>query len=154
MEKNKDNTITGENDFNYEPTNINEVVITLKRGYCYGLCPVYTLTIYGNGTVVYKGEENVNISGTRTDNISEGEVRQLISEFEKIDYFSLNESDFIRILDVSEITTSLTINEKTKTIRHTGGPKELIELEFKIDEIVNSSQWTGQKFPFLDMYNK
>lgn len=141
MDKNKDNTITGENDFDYEPTNINEVVITLERTGCYGVCPAYSLTIYGNGMVVYNGLYHVNITGKRISNISEGEVRQLISEFEKIDYFSLNESDFIRILDVPEITTSLTINEKTKTIRHTGGSKELFELEDKIDEIVNSSQW-------------
>jgi len=129
----------------YEPTDIKNVVITLKRSGCFGICPFYNLTIHGNGTVIYEGIANVNTTGIQISNISENTVKQLISEFKKINYFSLNETEIAShvVYDAPIFITSLTINGKTKTINHyeTTEPKQLTELEDKIDEIVNSSQW-------------
>jgi (2Fe-2S) ferredoxin len=129
----------------YEPTDMNNVVITLTRSRCLGVCPIYNVTIYGNGTVLYEGIANVNSTGIQRSNISENQVRQLLSEFKKIDYFSLNETDIAShvVYDAPLFTTSLSINGKTKTIHHyeTADPQALTELENKIDEIVNSGQW-------------
>jgi (2Fe-2S) ferredoxin len=121
------------------------VVITLTRSRCFGVCPTYNVTIYGNGTVLYEGIANVNSIGIQRSNISENQVRQLISEFKKIDYFSLNETDIAShvVYDAPLFTTSLSINGRIKTIHHyeTADPPVLTDLENKIDEIVNSSQW-------------
>jgi (2Fe-2S) ferredoxin len=129
----------------YEPTDMNNVVITLTRSRCFGVCPTYNVTIYGNGTVLYEGIANVNSTGIQRSNISENQVRQLISEFKKIDYFSLNETDIAShvVYDAPLFTTSLSINGKIKTIHHyeTADPPVLTDLENTIDEIVNSSQW-------------
>ena len=35
----------------------NDTVITLERTACFGTCPIYTITIYGDGRVVYDGED-------------------------------------------------------------------------------------------------
>ena len=53
------------------PDNIKEVVITLERTACFGVCPVYKLTVYGDGRVVYEGKRFVRVEGTITRNISE-----------------------------------------------------------------------------------
>jgi hypothetical protein len=63
-----------------------------------------------------------------------------------IDYFSLKDSyEEFMATDMPSAFTSLTVDGKTKTVRHYHGdfnaPKELTELEDKIDEIVNSNQW-------------
>jgi len=39
------------------------VKITLERTECYGFCPIYTLTIQGDGTVVYDGKDFVKTKG-------------------------------------------------------------------------------------------
>ena len=123
------------------------LVITLERTVCFGACPVYELTIYGNGTVVYEGSEFVRVVGTRTTIISEEKVRQLVSEFDRIDYFALSDSyeDYM-VTDLPSAITSITIHGRTKTVRHYHGdlsaPAELTELENQIDEIVDSQQWT------------
>jgi len=129
----------------YDPTDLNTVVMTLQRSRCFGICPVYNLTIYGNGTVLYEGIANVNITGIQISNISENQIRQLLSEFRNIDYFSLNETEIAShvVYDAPVFTTSLTINEKTKTIRHyeSADPAALTALENTIDAVVNSGQW-------------
>ena len=70
----------------------------------------------------------------------------MVSEFERVGYFSLSDAYEERVItDASSATTSITVEGKTKTIRHYHGdlnaPKELTELEDKIDQIVNSAQW-------------
>ena len=128
------------------PSDLDEVVITLERTVCFGACPEYKLTIYGSGTVEYEGKRFVKIEGKRTITISEEKVRHLFSEFEKIDYLSLNDSyEEFMATDMPSAFTSLTVDGKAKTVRHYHGdfsaPKALTELEDKIDEIVNSNQW-------------
>lgn len=130
------------------PTNseLNEVVITLERTACKGTCPVYKVTINGNGTVVYEGRDFVKTTGRVESTISDEKIKQLVSEFNKIDYFSLNDSYVERVItDAPSAITSITLGGKTKTIKHYHGdlnaPKELTELEDRIDETVNSAQW-------------
>jgi hypothetical protein len=128
------------------PSNLGEVVITLERTVCFGACPEYKLTIYGSGTVVYEGRRFVKIEGKRTTAIGEDKVRQLLLEFRRVDYFSLDDSyEEFRATDMPSAYTSLTVDGTTKTVRHYHGdfnaPEELTELEDRIDEIVNSDQW-------------
>ena len=73
----------------YEPTDITKVVITLQRSGCFGICPVYNVTIYGNGTGRYEGIANVNTTGIQISNISENHVGQLLTEFETLIIFGL-----------------------------------------------------------------
>ena len=131
------------------PDDLDDVVITLERTVCFGVCPEYKLTVYGNGTVVYEGRRFVRIEGRRTIAIGEDKVRQLLSEFERIDYFSLEDSyEEHMATDMPSAYTSLTVDGKTKAVSHYHGdlsaPKELTELEERIDEIVNSDQWVNQ----------
>lgn len=130
-----------------------EVVITLERTPCFGNCPVYKLTIQGDGTLnyedrtyMYEEKDPVEaVFGVETT-ISRDKVKEIISEFEKAKYFSLNDRYMERtITDAETVITSITINGNTKTIEHYRGdfsaPKKLTKLEDRIDEIVNTSQW-------------
>jgi hypothetical protein len=123
-----------------------DMVITLERTMCFGTCPVYKLTIYGNGEIVYEGKKHVKEQGNRTARISEDKVRGLISEFERLGYFELKDSYIARgITDMPSAITSITIGSRTKAVRHYYGdksaPRDLMELEKRIDTISGSSQW-------------
>jgi len=125
---------------------LEDVVITLERTACKGICPVYKVTVTGNGNVIYEGRDFVKTTGRVESSISEEKIKQLISEFNDIDYFSLNDSYTERVItDAPDAITSIILDGKTKTIQHYHGdlnaPEELTELENRIDEIVNSAQW-------------
>ena len=131
---------------NNTSSNFDDVVITLERTPCFGTCPVYTLTVQGDGTVVYEGKDFVKTKGRAEITITKEKVEQLVSEFEDTDFFSLNDKYTERtITDAPSVRTSITIDGKTKTIEHYHGdfsaPKRLTKLEDRIDEIVNSEQW-------------
>ena len=118
----------------------------MERTACFGFCPVYTLTIYGDGTVIYNGEEFVAIKDKVEATITSEKIEQLVLEFEATDYYSLDDNYIERtITDAQTFVTSITIDGKTKVIEHYHGdfnaPENLTALENKIDEIVNSKQW-------------
>jgi hypothetical protein len=124
-----------------------QAALTLERTACFGFCPIYKLTVYGNGKVVYEGKRFVKVTGTRTTTISQTALRKLIADFQKINYFKLQDSYTGGHTDAPSAITSLTMGKKQKTVHHylpsPDAPTQLTELENKIDAVVNSKQWIG-----------
>lgn len=125
-------------------------------------CPFYKLTIFADGKVElepkeYKFNATKIVSGeVIKSRISKEQLKELIAEFEKIDFYSLkstfeNENETENCpsygTDAPTTKTSITINGKTKQIEHYQGCRgtealsQLTNLEDKIDEIVNIKQW-------------
>ena len=80
--------------------------------------------------------------------ISPEQVKELVAEFDRIHYFSFPNFTDYDVTDMPSANTSITIHGMTKTVDHYYGdrdaPKELFELEAKIDEAANSKQWIGE----------
>jgi hypothetical protein len=147
----------GHSDHTVIPQNIpRDLMITLERTECFGFCPVYKLTITADGAVVFEGRRFVKQEGaTIKSAISQERLKQLMAEFDRVKFFSL-EDDYSEIrlscpTDQPSAFTSIRINGRSKRINHYLGcgepkvPKELTELENKIDEIVNTAQWLPEK---------
>jgi hypothetical protein len=140
-----------QSDANEIPT---DLVITLERTRCYGFCPSYVLKISANGKVTYEGRFSVKLVGSAESSISPEKLRALISAFEKINYFDLkaayetpNDGCKDWVTDGPTAITSLTINGRSKSVRHYSGCRgiavlaELDKLEQAIDDAANSQQW-------------
>jgi len=130
--------------------NLDDVIIGLERTACYGSCPVYKLTILGTGDVTYEGKMFVKTIGTRTAKVNQDVIKQLISEFEKVGFLSLNDSyEEHTVTDNPTVVMSVKTSDKSKVVHHYRGdssaPSELTSLEDKIDELVNSYQWTKEE---------
>jgi len=132
-----------------------DLKITLERTECFGFCPVYKLTITADGAVVFEGRRFVKQEGVTINSVSRERLKQLMAEFDRVKFFSL-EDDYSEIrlscpTDQPSAITSIRINGKSKTINHYLGclepkvPKGLTELENKIDEVVNTAQWLPDK---------
>ena len=126
------------------PDDLSSVVITLERTPCFGTCPVYRVTVHGDGQVTYVGEMFVEVTGTETYQIPEADVRELVSAFVSLNYFSLDDEYVSRATDLPSTTTSITIGGTTKTVFHYGdGPGNLIQLENRIDELAQTKDLIG-----------
>jgi len=123
-----------------------DLVITMERTACHGTCPIYKLTINGDGNVIYQGQDFVEIEGEQTASLSPAQIQDMVSAFEETKFFTLTDYTNEDTTDSPTVITSITLNGKTKTVHHYYGdnsaPQELFDLESKIDEITNSKQWT------------
>ena len=125
-----------------------QTVVTLERGPCYGTCPVYKLTLYDSGKVVFEGKDHVRTRGTQTAAIGRERVAELVAEFEKLGYFSFKDRYTARhITDMPTAVTSVQAGRKVKRIEHYHGdssaPKILTALENEIDAAAGSNRWIG-----------
>lgn len=132
-----------------------DMVITLERGSCFGACPVYELVIFSDGMVVYIGKINVKKLGVVRSHISQEKLKELLSAFEEVNFFSLRDNYGVLERDCIDATgdspttnTSLTINGKRKNVSDYSGCSNIVtpklpKLENRIDEIVSSKQWTN-----------
>lgn len=128
-------------------------VITLERTTCFGTCPAYKVSIFGDGLVLYEGKDFVKTKDTADGRITKDELARLVREFEKIDYLKLNdrygEGDSCPEgwTDYPSAITSFNSNGKQKTVHHYLGCRgltildQLTALENKIDEVVNTKRW-------------
>jgi hypothetical protein len=116
-----------------QPPIPSDTFITLERTGCYGECPTYTLAISADGTVIFSGFYAVTIdgvsrwkrSGVIRSRISQEQQHQLIAEFEKANYFSLQDSYRdardgcpTYATDSSSAYTSIQINGRKKSVEH------------------------------------
>ncbi len=123
---------------------------TIKRGYCYGTCPVYELKIYSNGDATYHGIRNVELEGMHSGHISKENIAALIQKAKDINYLNMEDVyDNPGITDLPSTTTSIVIDGEHKEVkRRYGYPTELLALEKLFDEIIAGVEW--KKIPEPD----
>jgi acetamidase/formamidase len=128
--------------------------ITLERTACFGSCPIYEVTISSDGTVVFDGRQYTGTKGIVRGQISSADFRRLVSEFEKIDYFSLP-NRFAPgtpvcprvVTDMPSADTSIRLGGKFKSVAHyygcgdAGSLAQLTSLERRIDEVAGTEKW-------------
>lgn len=128
-----------------------EILITIERTGCEGICPVYSAEIYSDGTVIYRGEHFVKFAGEKRYKISEDKLEKIISEFNRINYFSLKnkyETDEFGICITCQPTTITSINtggRRKKIINYYGAPGSLDRLANKIDKLSGLSELIGKQ---------
>jgi acetamidase/formamidase len=128
--------------------------ITLERTACFGTCPMYTVTVTSDGTVTFNGARFTKTTGVAKGKISREEFRQLVAEFEKINYFALPDAYAPgtpvcpqRITDMPSANTSIRLKGKAKSVAHyygcgdSGPLVKLTALEKKIDEVAGTQKW-------------
>lgn len=125
-----------------------EVAVTLERAVCDDDCPVYKVTIYTDGTVVYEGESSVDVEGQQITTIEPEVVQNLVTGFEEAGYFEWDD-EYTEMTDSDQptIITSVIRDGETKQIARyasdSSAPIELPYLEAWIDLAGYTSQWTG-----------
>jgi uncharacterized protein DUF6438 len=137
------------------PASVPAPAITLERTACFGGCPVYIISVSTAGEVQYEGKAHVKKVGPATGKVPPQRVEALLSELERGGYFTFAERYTSPeptcgryATDSPTTITSVTLRGRTKRITHDYGcggvPGALTVLERRVDEALNSGQWTGR----------
>lgn len=120
--------------------------LKFERHACFGTCPIYAFTLTGDGTLIYEGQNFVEVMGTRTTQVSQAQIKELVGAFDEADFFELEDRYESQATDLPAITLTLTLDGRTKTIYHYGltcgegdwedqAPQKLCNLEETIEAI-------------------
>lgn len=113
-------------------------------------CLVYSLTICDDSRAVNIGERYVREMGMREYAIPMSNVKKLVDEFKKSDYFSLRDIYPPAATDIAGCIRSISIGGRTKQVENwqpSAAPKELEALEDKIDELAGSDRYIKLEYP-------
>jgi len=132
------------------------VGIMLERKPCYGTCPVYSLTISGDGHVFFEGRQHVDSVGKFSAHIDPDRLIALIRLFDEKQFFELDDRYVMGekncqpyATDAPTVITSLTARGQTKRVEHDAGcvgvPARLGEIERAIDQAAGVARWIGRR---------
>jgi len=118
------------------------VFLSLKKGPCFGKCPVFTISIYKSGLAEFHGKAHTGNLGKFKKNISLAQLDDLMLSCEDADILSMLDMYPSQIADLPLITIKYMTDDSTKVVKgKEDRPAKLIAVERKLVDIVNSDGW-------------
>lgn len=117
-----------------------ETRIQLETGTCFGGCPVYSITVYGNGTVHYVGHEETRVRGHERYSIPRRQFRQLLHAVYRTDFFRMESEHSVPVTDRASATVTVSMSGHTKSVYEYGhaGPDRLHVLQEEIAAVAGN----------------
>ncbi|MCP3933630.1 MAG: hypothetical protein GY705_31570 [Bacteroidetes bacterium] len=116
--------------------------IEIKKGPCFGQCPVYNLSIYDNRVAVFTGERFTDKMGVHVKQLTQKDYEKLLSAFNKTNVWQFQDAYKSEVPDFPTVTITFYDKERSKTvIGKENRPEAVLELEEMLDEIANSNDW-------------
>lgn len=140
-----------------------DVAMRLERSACYGSCPVYRVTIHGDGRVQFTtltspvdGVDTIHrqfarsrgvlVPGTHEDRVSVDAVKALLKQFEAAGFWQLKDEYRAYITDIPTQVITLAMGDRRKSVvdyggRSAGMPLAAADLEEAIDRVAGTERW-------------
>jgi hypothetical protein len=129
-----------------------DVLIQLERKGCGGGCPVYSVTIDGEGVVTYDGGEFARVTGRHTDRIPVSAVTAILDTAERVGFFGFRDQyrsvenpdgTSTTVTDHETVLVTIAANGRSKQVEdYLLAPEGLKQLEREIDSAARTKRWT------------
>lgn len=121
-------------------------VIAMSKGPCFGTCPVYDLTIKGNGEATLVAKKFMDYEGTFNRTLNQDEVDALIGAFLDANFFDFEEAYTANVTDLPTTWITFTHNGRTKKVKaYYDIPASLVRLIDQVHAIAIDKAWAPDK---------
>lgn len=118
-----------------------DIVFMLKKGGCYGTCPVYTFRIYNNRYAEFIGKQHTHLVGTWSKVISKDKYKSLKSAFDEANFLELEDNYKSNIPDLPLIKLSYHDKSNKKTVAgKRERPEKVHKLQFLLEDIAEAKE--------------
>ena len=123
-----------------------ELIFEFKKTACFGDCPTFSVMLYSNGRIFYRGQSNVDKIGYYGSTVNNSFIYTLFQEAEKIDFFNLSDSypnDGTEIPDLPKTITYIKKDNKEHRITNAFyAPVSFQEFEKYLELKIDGLYWT------------
>ncbi len=117
-------------------------VLEYSKGGCKGKCPIFDLTVYENGWMIFNGKAWTKQEGKATGQLTKEEFTQLQADCQKADMWSKKAEYGMNIMDAPTTTIHLYEKNRDKQVQwRIRAPEELPTLSNKIMKIIIDRGW-------------
>lgn len=123
--------------------------IEMRKGPCYGRCPVYTLRVYEKGIVTYEGERYTDRLGVYIKKLPEEQYMALIDSFQRANLWQFDDVYKGEIPDAQTVSITYIEEGDIKSVTGKDGrPDHVQSLELLLSQIASSKEgWTLKRKP-------
>jgi len=123
--------------------------IEMRKGPCYGRCPVYTLRVYEKGIVTYEGERFTDRLGIYIKRIPEEQYVELLETFQKVNLWQFDDVYKGDIPDAQTVSITYIEEGDFKSVTGKDGrPDDVMKLEILLESIASNKQdWVLKQKP-------
>ena len=120
-----------------------EIRFSLKKGACFGKCPIYALTINQAGYATFEGEANTDKLGIYGKQITEDQFKSIESAFIEAKFETYPDEFASQIADLPTITIGYHNGEIYREVSgKEDRPEQVSQLQFSLEKIADSGNWT------------
>jgi hypothetical protein len=123
--------------------------ITLRRGPCFGTCPMYEVTLRSDGTATWYGERFVPRLGRYTGEVSVDAYQKLARFIQRAGFFGWQDEYVANVTDTPDYFLTVTTGQRSKTVRQnaTDEPPDFWVIATLIDALAATVDWTLAEAP-------
>lgn len=116
-----------------------DLVFTLKKGGCFGTCPIYSFRIYDNRLAEFVGKNHTDKMGTYRKMISKNTLSELKQAFDDASFMDLQDFYESNIADLPTIKITYKKGKEQKTVAgKRERPEDVHKLQFRLEQIAES----------------
>ena len=128
-----------------------KLLAKIERSGCPGACPVFSLSVFSDGSAIYQGETHTVVSGEKEFSLNKDQLSRVRSTFTRKGFLIIN-GQCCECIDVSGAPSTRIIyqgNGPYKSINRyhgclNGWSRNLGNLEAEILEITGVGAWVGE----------
>jgi hypothetical protein len=119
--------------------------ITLRRGPCFGTCPVYEVTLRSDGLATWDGERFVQRVGRYTGEIGLEEYGRLARFVHRAGFFRWEDEYVTNVADLPDYFLTGGVSRAFKTVRQNGTdePPDFWVIATLVDALAATVHWTA-----------
>lgn len=123
------------------PEQNGEVIVSMQRTACYGRCPIYDITIYKNGLLIYNAKQFTDTTGCFFRQLNRQQLSTIKKWFATANFFGMAAKypeDKAALTDLPSCIIFYQDGKRKKTVtdRHVDTPPALKHLEQQIDALI------------------
>ncbi len=114
-----------------------------KTTECMGTCPVFTFTVFANGTCSYQGIANVDKLGTYYGSLTTNQLKELKDGLSASDFFNIEIKNNTLVKDLPSKYLYYKDGEKEKTIMYYNAQNKAIDETIELaNTLINNVEWS------------
>jgi hypothetical protein len=123
--------------------------VTLRRGACFGTCPIYEVTLRADGSAAWNGERFVERLGRHTGEVRADEYDRLARFVLRAGFFGWEDEYVADVTDTPDYFLTATTGQRSKTVRQnaTDEPPDFWVIATLVDALAASVAWTPAEAP-------
>lgn len=133
----------------FSPSNLQTTVIELSRGPCFGSCPVYALTIHGNGDVEFVQRDWRGVEHRQTGKITDRQFAEVVALLSRAHFSRLDDRAFSSCFDTPSVAVKVSSGGQAKEVwsdsfcmgAKSGQQAAFVAAAGEIEKIVGSDRW-------------